>query len=91
MNIQMLKAAAQDFIDKCDRGEARSTRTYNALKQALAAPDDEVVEALQAANECFDKALPKFNWGASFLDAEAIRLLNNAPVKVKMALESLNA
>lgn len=32
----MLQAAAQEFIDKCDRGEARSKRSYKALKEALA-------------------------------------------------------
>lgn len=91
MNIKMLKAAAEDFIGKCDRGEARSIRTYAALKEALAAPDDEIVQALQAADACFTQALPKFNWGASFLDAEAIHHLNTAPIKVKKALEIINA
>lgn len=32
-----LVKAAQDFIDKCDRGEAESVRSYKALKEALAA------------------------------------------------------
>lgn len=91
MNITMLKAAALEFIRKCDNGEARSTRTYRELKEALAAPDDEVVQALQAAHDCFTQALPKFNWGASFLDAEAIQHLNTAPIKVKQALEIVSA
>lgn len=42
--------------------------------------------ALEQCIELFDKALPKFNWGASFLDAEAIRLLNETPGKARAAL-----
>lgn len=42
--------------------------------------------ALRAANELCEKALPKFNWGASALDAEAIQLLNEVPSKIKEVL-----
>ncbi|RQP13269.1 MAG: hypothetical protein EAS51_00190, partial [Microbacteriaceae bacterium] len=41
--------------------------------------------------ELFDKALPKFNYGASALDAEAIRLLNEVPGEVRAALKELDA
>lgn len=34
-NVDGLVKAAQDFIDKCDRGEARSVRSYKAFKEAL--------------------------------------------------------
>ena len=43
-------------------------------------------DALQAAQRLFKEALPKFNWGASFLDANAIRLLNEVPAKVDAAI-----
>ncbi len=43
-------------------------------------------DALLAAQELFDKALPKFNWGASALDATAIKLLNEVPGQVRAAL-----
>jgi len=33
-----------------------------------------------------DVALPRFNWGASALDAEAIQLLNEVPIEVKRVL-----
>jgi hypothetical protein len=33
-----LEAAALEFIAKCDRGEARSKRSYAAFKAALAIP-----------------------------------------------------
>ena len=33
--IEMLKAAAQKFIDKCDYGRARSKETYRELTEAL--------------------------------------------------------
>ena len=49
-----------------------------------AAPD--LLEALLDCVVLFQNALPKFNWGASALDAEAIRLLNEVPNKALAAL-----
>lgn len=49
----------------------------------------EVMEALVAAQRLFTYALPKFNWGASALDAEAITLLNTVPKQVNDAIASL--
>lgn len=43
-------------------------------------------EALKLALRMCDEALPKFNWGASFLDANAIQLLNTVPAAIKKAL-----
>lgn len=43
--------------------------------------------ALERTQKLFDEALPKFNWAASFLDANAIRLLNEVPGEVRAALE----
>lgn len=53
----------------------RRVSTYGAL-----------VQALKRSQELFEKALPKFNWGSSFLNAEAIRLLNEVPIEVANAL-----
>lgn len=36
-----------------------------------------LVKALRRAQRVFDEALPKFNWGASALDGNAIELLND--------------
>ena len=44
-------------------------------------------EALKLALRLCEEALPKFNWGASFLDANAIQLLNTVPAAIKAALE----
>ena len=38
--------------------------------------------ALKLAHRMCNLALPKFNWGASALDAQAIDLLNRAPVAI---------
>ena len=48
----------------------------------------EAQDALQAAQRLFKEALPKFNWGASFLDANAIQLLNEVPAKVNAAIRA---
>ncbi len=46
----------------------------------------ELEAALLAAKRLFDEALPKFNWGGSRLDANAIRLLNEVPPLVDVVL-----
>ena len=47
--------------------------------------------ALEATKRMIDEALPKFNWGASALDANAIQLLNETPGKVESALSIVRA
>jgi hypothetical protein len=42
--------------------------------------------ALEQCQRMLDDALPKFNWGASALDANAVKLLNDAPIAVRLAL-----
>lgn len=46
------------------------------------------IEALRLCQRLFDEALPKFNWGASALDANAIDLLNRVPAEVARVLAS---
>lgn len=43
-------------------------------------------KALTAALRLCDEALPKFNWAASALDANAIQLLNEVPGQIREAL-----
>lgn len=43
---------------------------------------------LARAARLFEEALPKFNWGASALDANAIQLLNEVPGEVRAALKA---
>ena len=47
-----------------------------------------MLEALKDCQQLFVKALPKFNWGASALDAKAIQLLNEVPDKVEQAISA---
>jgi len=49
--------------------------------------NDEMLKALKAVDRLFKEAHPKFNWGASFLDANAITLLNEVPLQVRDAIE----
>lgn len=46
----------------------------------------ELIAALRRAERLFNEALPKFNWSASTLDANAIQLLNEVPGEVHAAL-----
>ena len=58
------------------------------LTEMLRAQLAEAQDALEAAQRLFKEALPKFNWGASFLDANAIQLLNEVPAKVNAAIKA---
>lgn len=57
---------------------------WNTRAEPASAPA--LVEALRAAKELIDTALPQFDWGSSALSAEAIQLLNETPGKVNAAL-----
>lgn len=43
-------------------------------------------EALEACQRLINEALPKFDWGKSALDGNAIQLLNEVPGQVSAAL-----
>lgn len=45
-----------------------------------------LIEALELAQRMCAEALPKFNWGASALDANAIDLINRTPGTINKAL-----
>jgi hypothetical protein len=59
---------------------------WNSNGPALAAVP-EMIRALERAVKFFDEALPEFNYGASALDSNAIRLLNEVPGEVRAALD----
>lgn len=52
--------------------------------------DDDVIETLRDCQKLFKETLPKFNWANSFLDANAIRLLNEVPIKVDKLLQDID-
>jgi len=58
---------------------------YAAMERDMPALLD-CAEALQRAQRLIREALPKFNWSASCLDANAIGLLNEVPGEVDKAL-----
>lgn len=47
----------------------------------------DLLTVCELAMRLFNEALPKFNWGQSALDANAISLLNTVPAAVNAALE----
>ncbi len=55
-------------------------------KFELVARITELTSALVGAQKMIAEAHPKFNWGASFLDANAITLLNEVPLAIGAAL-----
>lgn len=52
---------------------------------------EEMLLALKSAQRLFNEALPKFNWGASCLDANAIQLLNEVPKQVRNAIDRVES
>lgn len=67
--------------------ETFSEEEAHAVARALnAATTNQAI--LARAARLFEEALPKFNWGASALDANAIQLLNEVPGEVRAALKA---
>jgi hypothetical protein len=60
---------------RCDKFNAR-----------LIAAAPVMFDALEAVQRLIKEALPKFNWGASALDANAIMLLNEVPGQIRAAI-----
>ncbi|MCP5004534.1 MAG: hypothetical protein GY941_11445 [Planctomycetes bacterium] len=66
---------------------ARQEETITELTAALQCVTvTELVEALELTERLITEALPKFDWGKSALDANAIELLNTVPSKVTNAI-----
>lgn len=61
----------------------------DALEPALKKERAEVRATLERTQRLFDEALPKFDWGKSPLDANAICLLNEVPGEVRAMIERL--
>lgn len=69
-----------DDPNKVDCFKCLKTRAFLRRRNTM------LTNALEACKEMIDTALPQFNWGASSLSADAIRLLNETPAKVTAAL-----
>ena len=67
--------------------ETFSEEEAHAVARALYAATTNQATLARAAR-LFEEALPKFNWGASALDANAIQLLNEVPGEVRAALKA---
>ena len=68
------------------RAEVRRLQEGKESCLVLRSEYDLLVEALRSANGMCENALPKFNWGASFLDSDAFQSLNETPGKIARAL-----
>ena len=70
-----------------DKTQPRSEEEAHAVARALNAATTNQA-TLARVTRLFEEALPKFNWGASALDANAIQLLNEVPGEVRAALDA---
>jgi hypothetical protein len=68
-----------------EKGPLVAVMLTKDVAHALAAAPD-MIAALARAERLFKEALPKFNWGKSALDANAIELLNEVPGEVSRAI-----
>ena len=87
----LFAAICETFREEGAHAVARAlnaaTTNQAALARALNAATTNQA-ALARAARLFEEALPKFNWGASALDANAIQLLNEVPGEVRAALDA---
>lgn len=67
-------------------GHTRIAENVSAEDAPAIAALPDLIEALTRCERLINEALPKFNWGASALDANAIALLNETPAIVRGAL-----
>ena len=103
MRAQLAEAQRELIAKEAERAamelERNNAQRQHAMQCAIVKTDSqrileltaqlaEAQDALQAAQRLFKEALPKFNWGASFLDANAIQLLNEVPAKVNAAIRA---
>jgi hypothetical protein len=79
--------AVSEFITHTTRQIMDHNLTMKVRMERLGQLHAIIKEGLVAANQLVHVALPKFNWSASPLDADAIRILNEAPQKIRAALE----
>lgn len=61
---------------------AKTSVKYDTIEKKLAL----CIETLELLSETHNYALPKFNWGASALDAKAIGLLNRSGQAISSTL-----
>jgi hypothetical protein len=73
-----------------EKGPLVAVMLTKEVAHALAAAP-ELIAAAARAERLFNEALPKFNWGKSALDANAIALLNEVPGEVHRALNKAAA
>lgn len=68
-----------------DCGNEREVTFVPAAYQA------QLIETIKLMDRVFNEALPKFNWGASALDANAIDLLNRGGMAVTQTMLLIKA
>jgi len=81
--MQLLFAAVQGASDKTQLAVASAMYAIERARRE----DAQIQEDLDVINRLVNEAIPKFNWGASCLDADAISLLNRAPAAMARILE----
>ena len=91
-------AGVIDAIEECGASEKltaaviKAGNLTNAVEKlvdettTLRADNAELLKALKSCKRMIDLALPEFNWKASALSADAIKMLNLTPIVVNFAI-----
>lgn len=84
-----LCGASVENLEPCKAAENTLPLSLLAdLRDAIAA-EERTRYTLGMAQRLCAEALPKFNWGASALDANAISLLNTVPHLINVAVDEM--
>ena len=93
-----LLATATRALDYMPSGQPETRLLQEAIAKASPqapgpahAAFEDLLAALERSLRLFNEALPKFNWDASALDANAITLLNQVPGEVSAAIAKAKA
>ena len=85
--IQEVEAKHSGRTDSKAYQEGQNVMEEDTANACLIEAAPGMLEALELCLRLIDEALPKFDWGRSALDANAIWLLNEVPGKVKSAIK----
>lgn len=85
INCDDPKEGIKAILEEAQQAAIRTLAAVGLFDETPTDPE----RVLGRVDRLFKEALPKFNWGASALDANAIQLLNEVPGEVAKAMKAL--
>ena len=88
MNLREIQTIFAEIQGSSDAVQLKVASAMYAIER-MRRDDEHIAGDLLLVRRMINEALPKFNWGDSCLDADAIGLLNSAPAALERVLTTL--